>query len=62
MVSQATSKIAQYQGGRHCIYLRSDLVNDSQFPFKAHDEVVVTIDDGRLIIAPAVSGKSQKGR
>lgn len=63
MVSHAVTKLLQYQGGRHCIYLRSDLVNDSMFPFKAQDQVVVRIDDGRLVIEPAedaAPGKSQK--
>jgi hypothetical protein len=60
MVSQAVTKLLQYQGGRHCIYLRSDLVNDSMFPFRADEQVVVRIDDGRLVIEPASPVKPQK--
>ena len=31
----------------------ADVVSDSQFPFDADDDVVVTIDDDRLLVTPA---------
>jgi hypothetical protein len=50
MVLQATTKINKATGSRHTIYLKTDLVNDSKFPFKVGQPLIVKIDDKRLII------------
>jgi len=34
------------------IYVPADVHKDSAFPFKAGDDVWVTIEDGRLVIEP----------
>ncbi|MCJ7631944.1 hypothetical protein MUP77_06060 [Candidatus Bathyarchaeota archaeon] len=43
-----TSKGKRY--AQYYIYLPKDLVNDSAFPFKSEDRVVVQIEDERLVI------------
>lgn len=53
MVDSALSRITKYGGNRHSLYLRSDLVHDSSFPFNPDEEVVVKIEDGRLVVEPA---------
>lgn len=53
MVDIARTKVTRYGGNRHCLYLRSDLVHDSAFPFEPDEEVVVKIENGRLIVEPA---------
>jgi hypothetical protein len=35
------------------VTIPAQIVTDSQFPFEADDDVVVTLDDDRLIVAPA---------
>jgi hypothetical protein len=50
MVLQATTKINKATGSRHTIYLRADLVNDSKFPFKVGQPLLVRIDEDRLIL------------
>ena len=50
MVLQSTTKINKATGSRHTIYLKTDLVNDSKFPFKVGQPLIVKIDDKRLII------------
>lgn len=50
MVDTAVTRVTRYGGNRHCIYLRSDLVEDSAFPFEAKEEVVVRIEDDRLVV------------
>lgn len=49
MVGQAKTKINRV-GSRHTIYLRKDLIDDSSFPFKVGEELVVRIEGDRLII------------
>jgi hypothetical protein len=55
MVDTAVSRLTRYGGNRHCLYLRSDLVHDSSFPFALSDEVIIRIDQGRLVIEKAVA-------
>lgn len=50
MVDTAVARLTRYGGNRHCLYLRSDLVHDSAFPFAPSDEVVIKIEGDRLII------------
>jgi len=50
MVLQATTKINKATGSRHTIYLKTDLVNDSKFPFKVGQTLIVRIEGNRLII------------
>jgi hypothetical protein len=50
MVLQATTKINRVTGSRHTIYLKTDLVNDSKFPFKVGQPLLVRIDGSHLII------------
>jgi hypothetical protein len=49
LVSQAKTKINKV-GSRHTIYLKTDLVNDSNFPFQVGEILSVKIDGDRLII------------
>jgi hypothetical protein len=53
VVDTAVSRLTRYGGNRHCLYLRSDLVNDSAFPFAPSDEVIIRIDQGKLVIEKA---------
>lgn len=50
MVLKAATKINKATGSRHTIYLKTDLVNDSKFPFKVGQPLIVKIEDNRLII------------
>jgi hypothetical protein len=49
MVSGARTKIAKV-GSRHTIYLEKALVEDSQFPFRPNQPLIVRIDKNRLVI------------
>ena len=49
MVEKAEIKIQQ-SGSRHTIYLRKDLVNDSAFPFKPNQPLIIRIEGERLVI------------
>jgi len=49
MVKEALTKIQQV-GSRHTLYLQKDLVNDSVFPFKPKEQLLVRIEGNRLII------------
>ena len=49
MVSQSKTKINRV-GSRHTIYLRKALVDDSAFPFKVGEPLIVRIEDDKLII------------
>ena len=59
MVTEAETKI-QKAGSRHTIYLRKDLVNDSAFPFKPKQPLVVRIEAKRLVIEKLNRQKEQK--
>jgi hypothetical protein len=49
MVSQTHTKIAKV-GSRHTIYLEKAFVEDSLFPFKPDQPLVVKLDKSRLVI------------
>jgi antitoxin component of MazEF toxin-antitoxin module len=49
MVREARTTIRRV-GSRHTLYLRKDLVEDSQFPFKPGEPLTVKIDGDRLIV------------
>jgi len=49
MVKESHTKIHQV-GSRHTIYLRKSLVEDSAFPFKTGEPLMVRIDGDKLII------------
>jgi hypothetical protein len=49
MVGEARTKIAKV-GSRHTIYLEKALVEDSQFPFRPNQPLMVKIDKNRLVI------------
>ena len=49
VVRQSETKIHKV-GSRHTIYLKTDIVNDSNFPFQVGEPLTVTIDKNRLII------------
>lgn len=53
VVEEAPSRIAPFGGNRHSLYLRSSLVNDSQFPFESGEKVTVRIDGERLLVEAA---------
>jgi hypothetical protein len=50
MVLQAATKINKATGSRHTIYLRTELLNDSKFPFKIGQQLIIRIDGDRLIV------------
>jgi len=49
LVDQVKTKIQQV-GSRHSIYLRKDLVQDSSFPLKVGEPIIVRIEGDRLVI------------
>jgi hypothetical protein len=49
MVRQVKTKINKV-GSRHTIYLKTDLINDSNFPFQVGESLIVRIEDNALII------------
>jgi hypothetical protein len=60
---QATTRIHRV-GSRHTVYLKTDLVNDSNFPFRVGEPLVVKIEGNRLVIEtedPKVQG-DQNGK
>jgi len=52
MVREARTTIHKV-GSRHTIYLRKDLVEDSQFPFKPGEPLIIRIDGDRLVVERA---------
>jgi hypothetical protein len=50
MVLQSATKINKATGSRHTIYLRTDIVNDSNFPFKVGEPLILRIEGDKLII------------
>lgn len=50
MVDRVLTRIQSFAGSRHHIYLRNDLVTDSQFPFKVGQKVQVRIEGQRLVV------------
>lgn len=49
MVNKVNVKLYEYKS-RHSINLPSDFVRDSSFPFKAGDELVAKIEEGKVVI------------
>ncbi len=49
-VSEHETKIQGGTGARHTIYLRSDLVTDSSFPFEVGKPLTVRIEGQKLVI------------
>jgi hypothetical protein len=52
MATQVDARIHRAGGNRHFLYLRSDLMGDSSFPFEAGDEVTIRIEKGCLVVFP----------
>jgi len=52
MVTEAETTIRKV-GPRHTLYLRKDLVEDSQFPFKPGQPLLVRVEGKRLIVEKA---------
>ena len=49
MVNQTETKIHHVRS-RHTIYLRKDLVDDSAFPFKVGEPLIIRIEGEKLVI------------
>jgi hypothetical protein len=60
MVSEAFTKIKRV-GPRHTVYLRKDIVEDTNFPFKVDDKLVVEIRNDHLVIRKPVRSRAQNG-
>ena len=50
MALQGNGSIYQHVKGKMYVYIPSSVRNDSQFPFKAGDKVVVSIKDNSLVV------------
>ncbi len=55
MTDHGETRLFSVKGGRHFIYIRSDMVRDSAFPFAPNQKVVVSIEGDRLIVEAAES-------
>ena len=60
MVSEAFTKIKRV-GSRHTVYLRKDIVEDTNFPFKVDDPLVVEIRKDHLVIRKSGRSRAQNG-
>jgi hypothetical protein len=49
VVRQVKTKINKV-GSRHTIYLQKDLIEDSNFPFKVGETIIIRIDGNRLMV------------
>jgi len=49
LAGQVKTKINKV-GSRHTIYLKTDLINDSNFPFHVGESLIVRIEGDKLII------------
>jgi hypothetical protein len=58
MVKESRTKIHQV-GSRHTIYLQKSLVEDSAFPFKPREPLIVRIEGDRLIIERAEKNRGR---
>jgi len=56
MVSEADAKIYETKG-KYYLYLRKELVNDSNFPFKPSEALRVKIDGNELVLNKKVGRK-----
>jgi hypothetical protein len=52
MVKEAKTKIYKTDS-RHTLYIQKDLVNDSAFPFKPNEELIIKIENDTLVITRA---------
>lgn len=52
MVSQTKAKILKI-GSRHTVYLEKAFVEDSNFPFKPDEPLIVRIDKNRVVFEKA---------
>jgi RNase P/RNase MRP subunit p29 len=59
MVKETKTKIHQV-GSRHTVYLPKDLIEDSAFPFKPMEPLVVRIDGERLIVERSQRKKHER--
>jgi len=50
LVRQSETKIRRVDS-RHTIYLKTDLISDSNFPFKVGDPLIIKIEGDKLVIA-----------
>lgn len=60
VVEAVRTRINKFAGNRHSLYLRSDLVEDSTFPFSLEEELVVRIQDERLVIERATKLEARR--
>ena len=49
VVRQVKTRI-QKVGSRHTIYLKKELIDDSGFPFKISDPLIIKIENGKLVV------------
>ena len=49
MVNKSKTRIYE-SDSRHSIYLRKDLVEDSNFPFKVGEPLIIRVEGDKLII------------
>jgi len=61
MVKEAPTKINKI-GSRHTIYLQKALVEDSMFPFKPGEPLVIRIEGNRLVIERVKEGVKACGK
>ena len=59
MVKEASTKINKV-GSRHTIYLQKALVEDSMFPFKPGEPLVIRIEGDKLVIEKASKRKGER--
>jgi len=52
LVTDTKTKLARV-GSRHTIYLRKSFVQDSAFPFKPGEPIVVRIENNKLVMERA---------
>jgi hypothetical protein len=49
MVSKSNTRIYK-SGSRHSLYLRKDLIEDTAFPFKVGEPLIIIIEGDKLVI------------
>ncbi len=59
MVKEALTKIYKV-GLRHTLYLQKSLVEDSQFPFKPKEPLIIRIDGNKLVVERQLEGKNRR--
>jgi hypothetical protein len=55
LAKEAQTKIQEYKS-RHTIYLQKDFVNDSAFPFKVGEDLLMKVEGSRIVIEKASKG------